>query len=169
MTYLKFAVLAPLVLAVNILSWILAPALALLSMALGPNLPWPLTWFYSHDDDLDGGQHQVPDLFPPGARGFELFTQRIRWIWRNPGYGFAADIAGIPAAGVTVVETGDMAGGIRQSFVSADGRLVGFAYRREYQWSESSFMLIWFGWRYPLHVGATRYMLKLDFNPFRRR
>jgi len=77
----------PLYLTMLILTYVLAPILGFLSILLNINkYPFPLNFFHTIDDDLDGGQHQL-DWNVPSTK-FGLGWQRTMWIWRNPASGF---------------------------------------------------------------------------------
>lgn len=164
MLYLKWILLAPLSLFINLLSILLSPFIAGLSVVLGvKTFPAPMSWFFTHDDDLDGGQRQQKKLYPKGVKGWELFKQRVRWICRNPGYGFAANVVGIPMS--DVVETGTLKTGLKHTFYK-DGKKIGWGWRRDWYYTDKKFAKIWFGWRHPSNDGKTR-MIKVMFNPFR--
>ena len=164
MLYVKWFLFAWLTLFVNLLSIGLSPVLSAISVLFGLTvLPGPLAWFHTHDDTLDGGQHQHPQLYPSGVRGWELFKQRVRWICRNPGYGFAANVVGIPMS--DVVETGTLKTGLKHTFYK-DGKKIGWGWRRDWYYTDKKFAKIWFGWRHPSNDGKTR-MIKVMFNPFR--
>lgn len=156
MVYLKWAVLAPIALTVRLASIILSPVLSALSVALGTaTLPAPLTWFYTHDDDLDGGQHQHPDQYPLGASGVALWVQRMGWICRNPGYGFLGTVVGLKVSEVRV-ETVPMEGGWKDKFFDlSTGKQVGFGYRKQTEKLD-----IWLGWASPSH-DKKHFMLKI--------
>jgi hypothetical protein len=78
-------------------SWILSPFLAAWSVLTDNNKPggwW--VYFYTHDNTLDGGwDDQVRGFEDPAtlSKG-KLFLQRMKWICRNPGYGFNAFLLG---------------------------------------------------------------------------
>lgn len=164
MMYLKWFVFAWLALAMNILAILLSPLLSAISVIAGVNvLPGPLAWFHTHDATLDGGQTQQKALYPSGVKGWELFKQRTRWICRNPGYGFAANVVGIPMS--DVVETGTLKTGLKHTFYK-DGKKIGWGWRRDWYYTDKKFAKIWFGWRHPSNDGKTR-MIKVMFNPFR--
>lgn len=167
MIYVKWAIFAVMTLFINMLSVILSPAIAGLSVALGvKTLPAPLSWFYTHDADLDGGQIQQPTLYPSGVSGVKLWQQRVRWICRNPGYGFAANVVGIPVG--TVFETGTLDTGIHHRFYDENGKCIGWGYRRDIPLGSKRFCKFWIGWRHPSNDGKSR-MIKVMFNPFRTR
>ena len=99
--YLKFIAYAPCILFLVLIAYILSPFLAAYSVLAGVSvLPYPLNLFHSHDDDLDGGQHQNDW---PKVTGLKLIWQRTHWICRNPAYGFKAYWFGIPAKGTLVI------------------------------------------------------------------
>ena len=72
----------------TIVTWILAPGLALLVGADG-NLPRRLRWFQTFDATLDEGRK--PQY---GMVGSDWYV-RMRWLQRNPGYGFDYYLLGI--------------------------------------------------------------------------
>jgi len=166
-TFMKYIVLFPLTLLMNILSILLSPLLALISMILGVNvLPGFLAWFHTHDATLDGGQIQQPQLYPSGVTGFKLWKQRTRWICRNPGYGFAANVCGIPYAGTIAQTSGTLEEGQYTTFYNLKYQKIGWGYRRNILYKNGSkYVKVWFGWRIPTNDKKT-YMIKFMFNPF---
>ncbi|MCX2696406.1 DUF7338 family protein [Ochrobactrum chromiisoli] len=97
-TFLKWVIFGLLLLGLKVFAVILSPALALWSVLAGRTiLPYPFSLFHTHDDDLDGGQHQ---LGWPQVSSFKLWWQRTKWIARNPAYGFAAHVLGFSTVGV---------------------------------------------------------------------
>lgn len=74
------------------LTCILAPLLVL-SANSEANLPKFLCWFQTFDNTLDAGwkvQGNYGTYLKDGTvpAGFTLYWYRVRWLWRNPGYGF---------------------------------------------------------------------------------
>lgn len=147
-TFMKWVIFGLLLLAFKTLAVILSPALALWSvLARRTILPYPFSLFHTHDDDLDGGQHQ---LGWPQVAGFKLWWQRTKWIARNPAYGFAAHAFGFKFASSAEVYSLSRGGfdwskaGTFYSCVMIDakGRAF-FSYR-------SRFRLFgcWVGWSY---------------------
>lgn len=106
--FIKWAIYGILLLIAKLVAILIAPILALWSVLAGISvLPYPCSLFHTHDDDLDGGQHQ---LGWPQAKSFKLWWQRTRWIMRNPAYGFAANVFGFRFEGVTTVYQIDSGG-----------------------------------------------------------
>lgn len=139
--YLKFALFAPLSFLINVISYPLSLPLATLSVVLGRDtLPGFLKYFHTHNDTLDGGQHQHGW---PKAKGLKLIWQRAGWICRNPGYGFDAYVFGIPE-GKAVFEINRGKHGTKEFFqkgyIESNGQKYFFIRKRKY----------WFGWnQYP--------------------
>lgn len=152
---LKYLFFMPFHFVMVILSYLLSFPLGLLSVILGKDeLPGFLKWFYTHDDTLDGGQHQHDW---PKKEGLSLAFQRAAWICRNPAYGFRATVLGFPAEGATV-EIHEQEGKHGQSdfkqrvtITSAKGKKY-FGYRTN---------RVWFGWRYPKSGGYHIYKCSL--------
>lgn len=57
---------------------------------VGYKLPWWLTWFDTFDADLDQGVRDG------SINGQSAYWNRVRWLYRNPGYGFSYWPLGIP-------------------------------------------------------------------------
>lgn len=137
---------------VTLLSYVLSPLIAGISLATGSNqVPW-LGWFYTHDASLDGGVEQGKDGYDPAATGFKLWWQRVCWICRNPGYRFNAYVLGLPAEGTTIIfREGDEWPNFRLWTVleTKSGRRY-FGYRGKNDQ--------WFGWNYMAYAG--RHLLK---------
>lgn len=147
---------------------VLAPLLAAWSvLAKRKTLPGVLQWFSTVDDDLDGGQHQHPEVFPPGATGRRLWWQRTRWIWRNPAQGFQIYLFGYDA--IYAVETVKRQSGtpkqapfMRLVEIDAWPDVTLFSYTRSIPIGGRRYIKVWFGWT--KKVPPNRYSLK--FVPF---
>lgn len=165
MMYLKWALFAPISLVMNILTWILAPFLALLSMATGPVLPWGLWIFHTHDDDLDGGQHQKG--WPP-ATGVSLWWQRTCWMYRNPSYGFDAYVLGFgdPTKITEQHISGVWDSGKAAEFYCMNNGTNYFSLRKQVPLGGKRYIKIWIGWKHNDN-GTGRHMFVVDFNPFK--
>lgn len=160
---------------VYLLSWLISPLLSLVSVIFKTaTLPWPFYYFYTNDDDLDGGQHQ---LGWPLVTGVKLWWQRTLWIIRNPGYGFAAYVLGFKTEGMSIlslVEVGDPITGFADGrtfssriwMMAANGKTY-FSYRRNQHLFGNRYIKIWFGWNYIAYDGEY-HMFKCMFNPFRK-
>lgn len=158
----------PLSMFMNVLAYILAPFLALLSMATGPVLPSPFHLFHTADDTLDGGQHQ--NGWDRDAQGVALWWQRTRWIWRNPSGGFDLFVLGQKKAEATKWIS-DKKGNRVAHMMNEDGWF--FSIQRDIYWSKTKFIKIWVGWR-PTpdrdgyrDIDLNRHMLKFTINPFK--
>jgi hypothetical protein len=113
-----------------LLTWLLAPLLALAAFATEDpdtkqgDLPRWLSWFQSHDFPLDeiwrpsraDEPWRADGLFLKNFRDFAAKTPadfgasrwlryraRVRWLWRNPAYGFRAQVLGFARAGTATV------------------------------------------------------------------
>jgi len=83
-----YLILAILSILFTILTMILSPLLALTADSAG-NLPWCLRWFQTFDSTLDEGWKKgYFDCRYKPIVGIQLWWYRMRWLWRNPGYGF---------------------------------------------------------------------------------
>lgn len=157
MIYFKWLIFAILNTLINIIAVILSPVISTWSMITNNTKPSIFKWFYTHDRNLDGWKIQWPEL----ANETNLSTiwwNRVCWICRNPGYGFAAYVIGLKIIDVNVTET--VVGNVtRHVFTSVNGKPVGFGYRTSTEkWH------IWLGWACPSHDGV-HYMLKLKVKP----
>lgn len=94
MIYLWWIILVPISLIVTLLSVVLAPILPLFAsekmgpcdnnghQCVGPRLPNWLSWFQTPDNSLYGDATFQKNN-PPS------YWSEVKWIWRNPGYGFS--------------------------------------------------------------------------------
>lgn len=87
MMYLRYAVLTAVQLLFTGLSYVLAPVVALFCKADG-YLPTWLAWFQTQDAPLDAGWQDGYFSAPLTPTGLRLWWLRVRWLWRNPAYGF---------------------------------------------------------------------------------
>lgn len=87
-----------------LLSWLLSPLLAALSLLIGPKLPGFLQWFSTTDADLDGGAVQNVAGYKAGLKGWRLWWQRTCWICRNPAHGWQAEVLGMSTAGLVTIQ-----------------------------------------------------------------
>lgn len=80
-----------------IASVLLAPVLPLFAVGQ-PQLPWWLSWFMTPDNDF------------PGDRGWpDTYCNRVRWLLRNPAYGFAwGPLSYTPTYDTKYTVTGDV-------------------------------------------------------------
>ena len=80
-----------------IVSVLLAPVLPLFAIGQ-PRLPKWLSWFMTPDNDF------------PGDKGWpDTYWYRVRWLFRNPAYGFAwGPLSYTPSASTTYTVTGDV-------------------------------------------------------------
>lgn len=147
MSVLKFLAFVPLHFLMVFLTFVLAIPLGIFSVLFGYKvLPGFLSWFHTHDDDLDGGQNQHEW---PEKSGLGLAIQRAQWMWRNPAYGFRARVLGFTSAGSStevreqVGNPGDEGFVQKVTITSAEGKDY-FGYRSN---------RFWFGWRYPQSGG----------------
>lgn len=82
---IQYFTLLPLHLLMGLVCWFLSPILPL--FAIGRDtLPSWLSWFQTPDAPLDGDSGFAKD-FPPDQ--YPQYYRRVRWLARNPAYGFA--------------------------------------------------------------------------------
>lgn len=113
-----------------LLTWSLAPLLALTAFATEDkttrqgNLPTWLRWFQTHDFPLDevwrpstpAELWRIDGLFIGNFRTFVgktpadfhasawlRYLARVFWLWRNPAYGFRAQVLGYPVRNMAIV------------------------------------------------------------------
>lgn len=91
---LKYLLFMPCHAVLTVLSYPLVCFLVLFQKdAWLPSWCW---WFQTWDCDLDGDAgwkaYHVP--FPNATGGFKLYWNRVRWLWRNPVYGFERKLLG---------------------------------------------------------------------------
>ena len=113
-----------------LLTWLLAPLLALLAFATEDpitkqgDLPRWVRWFQTHDFPLDevwrpstpAELWRIDGLFIGNFGTFAgktptdfrtstwlRYLARVFWLWRNPAYGFRAQVLGFPVGGMSVV------------------------------------------------------------------
>ena len=147
MSLFKFLLFVPLHVVMIILTYFLAIPLGLLSVLIGkPELPGFLKWFYTHDDDMDGGQNQ---LDWPKKKGLGLAIQRARWMWRNPAYGFRATVLGFPSAGSKTEIHKQVGNPGEDGFIQKV--TITSAKGKKYFGRRSN--KTWFGWRHPQSGG----------------
>jgi len=172
MMYLKYLCFAPILIFLNILAILLSPIFSLYSVWKNVSvLPYPFNLFHTHDDDLDGGQHQ---LNWPKVKGSKLWLQRMLWICRNPGYGFAAEVFGFETGGVKYKYLNKIDGDFdtgktvkyKVLMYTPDGKKY-FSYRRDQHLFGKRYIKIWLGWNYVAY-GGRRHQLKTMFNPFKK-
>lgn len=170
-TYLKWMIFNPISLFVNLLTYVLAPLLATISVIFKlKNLPFPLNAFQTYDDDLDGGQHQLG--WPKDVSFMKLIFQRTHWFWRNPAttimYWFASFDGSEGYEEIFRKTYGVWDGpGNNLEFVivkNPKGKKA-FALRSQWYYTNNKFLRVYFGWT----VGfRTKYWFyKNSVNPFR--
>lgn len=89
MLYIRYAILTIVNLVFTAFAISLTPLVVLFANEQG-YLPNWLVWFQTQDNSLDEGWRGTYFGNPvsPAPKGFELWKYRIRWLWRNPAYGF---------------------------------------------------------------------------------
>ncbi|MDM9643891.1 hypothetical protein [Rhizobium sp. S163] len=148
---LVYPLLVPISWLMTLLSYVMSPIIAGISMATGSNQVQWLGWFYTHDASLDGGIEQNKDGYDPNATGFKLWWQRVSWIARNPAYRFNAYVLGYSAeASIVILESGTGWPPVKHWVVIElkGGKRI-FSYRNGSRW---------FGWK-PEPIGG-RHQLK---------
>lgn len=106
-----------------VLTWVCAPLIALTINPSTHNLPTWLYWFQTFDNDFVTGPQSVG--WKPS------YWSSVRWLWRNPSYGFDMFLLGCPwtqASDWTVV---------------SDTPTCFLAYSK---WGAFSYRGVWFKW-----------------------
>lgn len=97
MSKIKYAFLS----LVNVLfTYLIAVPLTPIIVLFGDDKGWLpnwLCWFQTFDAPLDAGWiYSYFGTFPTPPTGFQRYWLRVRWLWRNPAYGFCYWPLGIP-------------------------------------------------------------------------
>lgn len=80
----------------TLISYPLAPIVAAFTQSNG-YLPNCLAWFQTFDAPLDAGWRDgYFGTYTTPPTGLKLYWLRVRWLWRNPAYGFCYWPLGIP-------------------------------------------------------------------------
>jgi hypothetical protein len=137
MIYLKWLCLFALDLLLLPVAFLLAPVISLFT-AKG----WPRfgSWFYTYDNPPEGDSgyqaKRAPYIF--GDTPWELYVNRVFWMWRNPLYGFQKS-AGIAwdsgltiklikswGEGIRISDKYQKAGGYYAELIDDFGSVIGF-------------------------------------------
>lgn len=97
LSMLVFPILFVLAWVMTLLSFIVSPVLSAYSVLTKNKTPGGVwAWFYTHDNTLDGGFDEGIDGYkdPQTISKVKLWVQRMKWICRNPAYGFKAKVLG---------------------------------------------------------------------------
>lgn len=99
--WLAFALLDWLLLPV----WYLAALLISLFTSEDSGWPWWAGWASTYDNPPSGDERwQRLGFFPFEYSGFKGYANRVGWLWRNPGYGFAKAVS-VPWEEDTVIHS----------------------------------------------------------------
>lgn len=115
MPFVKWALMAPVMLLVTVLTLPLAFVLPFFVVnragsldnstryGFGWYLPDWLSWFQTPDNDIDGDQGWREEHWQWRFRlpaVLATYVGRVGWLWRNPGYGFGWEWVDAPVTGV---------------------------------------------------------------------
>lgn len=169
MSYIRYILSVPLLIAMILITWLTAWFWAALSVVFGiKTLPRPFDLLHTSDNTLDGGQD---DLGWPKVKGLALVVQRMQWMMRNPAWGFASKVLGVKSYGtkvVTTYKTEGLSWGVEQNqthkykLVTAEGKEY-FGYRATRKIAGKN-LKIWFGWNVVDYDGEY-YSLRFEFQP----
>lgn len=127
-------------------SYLLSPLIATYSVVNDTNTPGGiLRWWYTHDNTLDGGWDERIDGYkdPITLSPLKLLWQRMKWICRNPGYGFKAMVMGFEhTPNVALIFEDGIPYPEKDGYwyvIRSDGGWNFFGYRGP---------KVWFGWNY---------------------
>lgn len=135
-------------------------------------LPGFLSWVHTHDDNIYGAKMRAADYHDDEAIPSSMwrrFKLACWWIWRNPNYGFNANVLGLSVKGTTITEDVVKSTGPHDFthwtlFDRGGTKYFGYFMNKTYG---KKYIKIWLGWQYHPLDGSDRYMLKFAINPFR--
>lgn len=158
-------VIVPVELIGKVINYILAFPLATWSVARGISvLPSPLNWFHTHDDDMDGGQHQ---LGWPVVVGFSLILQRTKWMFRNTFYGGSFALFSAYRFGPVLTESqGTWDSGSSNYNLKLEGSGK-FGLRAQWFYTKTRFVRIWIGHSFQGSPVNGKYITKCHVGLFR--
>lgn len=162
-------IFAPVSLAFNLFVIVTSPIWAAIAAILNrTELPYPLSWVHTHDDDIYGSRTTL-DRVPSTVMG--RFWRAVWWLCRNPGYGFDAYVLGFASAEVIdqeIRQTGILGYGYARQYVLMEltGGRKRFSFRADIPLYGDRYLKFWIGWHYLDQAG--RRMFKVDFNPFKK-
>lgn len=170
--YLRYAIMAPISLAVNLAVILTSPIWAAwAAIANIDRLPGVFALLHTHDDSIYGEALAGPKP----AKVVDRFKRAVWWIARNPSYGFDSYVLGIPYAGLTFIyDTGpttpfDKPRTASRFYImkTAKGRKY-FGYRRDQMLWGKRYIKIWFGHHFePKGPEPKHLMIKIMCNPFK--
>ena len=155
MIYIVYTFLAIIQLIIDIVSYPLAPLVALFCDKNG-NLPSWLSLFQTYDNTCDGddGYKEEHRFFPKNANGFQRWANRTGWLWRNPAYGFDMLLGVTCQVGDRLIISGDRAtgdapyhAGVCKWALYRNGKLVGFQYYMVGNFSATKCLRVNVGWK----------------------
>lgn len=176
--YLRYILYAIVALIAFAFTYITCPIWAFIAALLKlDRLPGPLAWVHTHDDNIYGAKMRLHDFNEADtipATFKKRFTNACWWIWRNPNYGFNANVLGLAVKGTAITQ--DILEGSENNYTrwtrfnhtSKNGgstKYFGFVMIKPYL--GKFHIKMWFGWQWHALDGSDRYMLKFAFNPFR--
>lgn len=177
MMYVRYTLGALFVLFTKLLTYILAPILALFTTKIGGRryLIKPLHLFQTHDAPLD--EYQVSPYYTgkwtERFRNWNWFMD-VCWLWRNPAYGFA-QLAGYSQRDMklTIIQEQhyDWKSGRtnHSSLKAVNGKgQKAFMYEGNYHYFKRWNVEYYFGWKLRRSDPDQKAMLVVRFNPFKR-
>lgn len=111
---MKWFLLLPVNLVVNIVAALGAPVWALFASDAGTYpgwLQWAATWDYLADGDPPFIEQHAP--FKGKQTGWRRYVNRVVWMFRNPAYGFDRTISIVPTSLITVKGTRPLSGDLK--------------------------------------------------------
>jgi len=155
MIYIKYIFLATLQLFIGLVSYLLAPFVALFCNKDG-NLPEWLSLFQTYDNTCDGddGYKEEHRFFPENANVFQVWANRTGWLWRNPAYGFDMLLGCNCKIGDMLIISGDRDtgdgpyhAGVCEWKLYRDGKLVAFQWYYVGNFSTTKCLRVNAGWK----------------------
>lgn len=165
---LKAILYAPISIVMTLLAWVIAPVLPLATVyretqySEGKKVPvlWgPLYLLMTHDTDLDAGHRRGHYWSIDTSSKWQVYWSRVRWIWRNPIYGFQHYVLGCWVGEFTTYYNQDEVTDIRQvdgHFCKRDKfTFCGIRFKYKFGWKlfrHDKPEDIWKGWPRAMYV-----------------
>jgi len=148
MAYIQAVIYTPVSILLTIITWMLCPILPLFTVyretQYSDGKKVPVLWGFlyllmTHDTDLDAGHRNGHYWVIDETSRWQVYWSRVRWIFRNPIYGFQHYVLGCWVTDFTTYFNEDEVTDIRQT----DGH---FCFRNHFKFCGIPFKFKW-GWK----------------------
>lgn len=173
MMYVRYALYAIISFVAFVFTYLTCPIWAFIAAVLKlGRLPGPLGWVHTHDDNIYGAKMRRADWGETDtvpATFKKRFTNACWWIWRNPNYGFNANVLGLPVDKTKITYDQQFGTGheYKRWTLFKYKNTSYFGYAANIPYGSNKYIKLWLGWQWHALDGSNRYMLKFSFNPFR--